>query len=136
MDGVHRPTCKPGPREPPPGTNHHQIQREAYSRYKKGHGENFLGLTDPSGLMIALYGPSPARYHDANMYGLSRWGDTINNHDAFNGYFVYADSAFPLQRRVLKPFQNPEPNSPEAQWNYEMSRVRITNEWGFWSDYE
>jgi nuclease HARBI1 len=125
IDCTIRRTCRPI-----------QLQEYLYTRYKRCHGIKFQSVITPTGYFACLDGPFIARRCDARILRESGLLDAIMElmpQDGSNGqvYALYGDLAYPQSTYIFGGFVNPLPNSPQAQFNRIMSKVRIVVEWGF-----
>ena len=124
IDGTIRKTCRP---------IYHQ--RVVYTRFKKCHGLKFQSVLVPDGFIACLYGPVPAKTHDARLLRESQLVEQLQAvmpEDGTNQVFaLYGDLAYAQNAYVLGGFRNVVPNSDEAAYNRLLSSVRITVEWGF-----
>ena len=124
IDGTIRKTCRP---------IYHQ--RVVYTRFKKCHGLKFQSMLVPDGFIACLYGPVPAKTHDARLLRESQLVEqlqTVMPEDGTNQVFaLYGDLAYAQNAYVLGGFRNVVPNSDEAAYNRLLSSVCITVEWGF-----
>ena len=124
IDGTIRKTCRP---------IYHQ--RLVYTRFKKCHRLKFQSVLIPDGFIACLYGPVPAKTHDARLLRESQLVEQLQAvmpEDGTNQIFAhYGDLAYAQNSYVLGGFRNVYPNSDEAAYNQLLSSVRITVEWGF-----
>ena len=124
IDGTIRKTCRP---------IYHQCL--VYMRFKKCHSLKFQSVLIPDGFIACLYGPVPAKTHDARLLGESQLLEqlqTVMPEDGNNPiYALYGDLAYVQSAYVLGGFCNVDTNSDEAAYNRLLSSVRITVEWGF-----
>jgi nuclease HARBI1 len=122
IDGTLRRSCRPG-----------EEQRVYYSGHKRNHGIKFQAVVTPDGLVACLYGPVPGSRHDSHLLAESNLIPLLRDvipEDQPN-YAIYGDSAYAQCRVLIVGFRYPLPNSREAQWNTEMSKVRESVEWMF-----
>jgi DDE superfamily endonuclease len=125
IDGTIRKTCRPI-----------RYQNLFWTKYKKCHGIKFQSIVVPDGYIACLWGPFPAKRHDARMLresGLMERLRQLMPANLSNGrvYTLYGDLAYPQSIWLFGGYVNPEPNSPRAQFNKLMSKARIAVEWGF-----
>ena len=89
----------------------------------------------PDGFIACLYGPVPAKTHDARLLHESQLLEqlqTVMPEDGNNPiYALYGDLAYAQSAYVLGGFCNIDTNSDEAAYNRLLTSVRITVEWGF-----
>ena len=89
----------------------------------------------PDGFIACLYGPVPAKTHDARLLCESQLLEqlqTVMPEDGNNPiYALYGDLAYALCAYVLSCSRSVDMNSDEAAYNRLLSSVRITVEWGF-----
>jgi hypothetical protein len=99
-------------------------QRVFYGGDKTCHGIKFQSVVAPDGLIDCFYGPVPASRHDSRLLRESNLSKQLRH--LFNGqptYALYGDAAYSSLRYCFYGFCDPAPNSPQAAWNREMSRV-------------
>ena len=124
IDGTIRKTCRP---------IYHQ--HLVYMRFKKCHGLKFQSVLIPDGFIACLYGPVPAKTHNARLLRESQLLEqlqTVMTEDGNNPiYALYGDLAYAQSAYVLGGFRNVDTNSDEAAYNRLLSSVHITVEWGF-----
>ena len=121
IDSTIRKTCRP---------IDHQLL--VYTRFKKCHGLKFQSVLIPDGLIACLYGPVPAKTHDARLLHESQLLEQLHTamlEDPI--YALYGDLAYAQSAYVPGGFRNVDMNSDEAAYNRLLSSVRITVEWGF-----
>ena len=89
----------------------------------------------PDGFIACLYGPDPAKTHNARLLHESQLLEqlqTVMTEDGNNPiYALYGDLAYAQSAYVLGGFCNVDTNSDEAAYNRLLSSVHITVEWGF-----
>jgi nuclease HARBI1 len=122
IDGTPRRSCQPG-----------EEQRVYYSGHKRNHGIKFQAVVTPDGLVACSYCPVPGSCHDSHLVAQSNLIPLLREvipPDQPN-YALYGDSAYAQCRVLIVGFRYPLPNSCEAQWNTEMSKVRESVEWMF-----
>ena len=109
-------------------------------RNKGETGNCLVGFTQqvgvPDGMIAYLYGPFVGKRHDARMLAESGLLTILENcmpADGSNGpvYSLYGYLAYPQSIWLFGGFVNPAQDSPEAQFNKQMSQARIAVEWGF-----
>ncbi len=90
-------------------------------------------MVTPNGLIAHLYGPVEGRRHDAFMLNTSGLLPLLQQLVKPNGepYVLYGDPAYGLTQNILAPFKGAQITASEQAFNKEMSRVRISVEWGF-----
>ena len=49
----------------------------------------------------------------------------------FPGCYVFGDQGYPIHGSLISPFRGYNRTPEQVAWNGEMSRVRISVEWGF-----
>ena len=110
-------------------------QHLVYMRFKKCHSLKFQSVLIPDGFIACLYGPVPAKTHDARLLHESQLLEqlqTVMPEDANNPiYALYGDLAYAQSADDLSGFCNVDTNLDEAAYNRLLSSVRITVEWGF-----
>jgi hypothetical protein len=124
IDGTLRKTCRPI-----------LFQKRMYSGHKRSHGMKFQSVVVPEGLIACLYGPVPGSRHDSFLLSDSLLEAQLEAlfPDDHPGpvYKLYGDPAYRMNRVIFHGFRNPPDGSIEAQWNKEMSAVRVAVEWLF-----
>ena len=122
IDGTLRAMCRPG-----------VDQEENYNGHKRVHGLKYQSIIAPNGLIANMYGPFVGRRHDSAMLEASNVRMDLQNLQDDNGRLVciYGDPAYPLSPELMAPFPTVNLQQEEAHFNYQMSRVRQSVEWGF-----
>jgi nuclease HARBI1 len=122
IDGTLRPTQRPS-----------HFQRLLYSGHKRRHGLKFQSVVTPDGLFASMFGPICGNRHDSYMLRESNILPALEEMMPIDGvvYSLYGDPAYPQSRLLFGGFRYPHPNSPEAAWNQQLSRVREAVEWNF-----
>merc|ERR550519_921501 len=108
------------------------LQTHMYNGHKKQAGYNWIGTTLPNGMCALLLGPSEGRRHDAACAARHRLYEKLHTFASFpnfDGCFG-GDSAFPTYWPLIPIFATAL-TPAQAQWNTDMSRVRISVEWMF-----
>ena len=109
-------------------------QRVVNTRFKKCHGIKFQSVLVLDGFIACLYGPVPAKTHDAKLLresGLLDQLEEIMLHDGDSTiYTLYGDLAYAQSMYLIGGFRNADVGTDEALYNHIMSSVRITVEWG------
>nr|XP_033946564.1 protein ANTAGONIST OF LIKE HETEROCHROMATIN PROTEIN 1-like [Pseudochaenichthys georgianus] len=134
VDGSHIPILRP--------EEHHN----EYFNRKGWHSLVLQGVVDGKGLFWSVFVGLPGSMHDSRVLGLSSLGSfvdrggllphvtrDIGGHDV--GYYILGDSAYPLQRWLMKPFQDNGRLTPEQHvYNFKTSRERVVveNAFGRW----
>ena len=110
-----------------------RFQRILYNGHKKCHCVKWQGLTLPNGIMPLPFGPINGRNNDAFMLDKSNLIRIMRRICRRLGrvYCLYGDPAYPLSRWLMAPFKHRMLNGAEANFNTQMSKARIPNEWGF-----
>ena len=90
----------------------------------------------PDGYIACLYGPIPAKTHDAKLLRQSNLMEQLRTtmpDDNSNQpiYSLYGDLAYPQSPYLLGGYRNVVNGTDEAQFNRLMSSVRITVDWGY-----
>ena len=80
-----------------------------------------------------MYGPIEGRRHDAFMLGESGLLDKLLRFEKPNGdpYIIYGDPAYGLTLNIMSPFRGAHLTDNEQEFNTQMSKVRVSVEWGF-----
>ena len=101
----------------------------------KCHGLKFQSVLVPDGSIACLYGPVPAKMHDAKLLresGLLDQLEEIMPPDRDSTiYTLYGDLAYAQFMYLIGGFHNADVGTDEALHNCIMSSMRITVEWGF-----
>ena len=111
-------------------------QETIYTRFKKCHGIKFQSVLVPDGCIACLFGPVPAKTHDARLLWESNLIQQLCNvmpEDNSNGpiYSLYGDLAYLQSAYLLGGFRNAIVGTDEANFNGLMSSVCVTVEWGY-----
>lgn len=95
------------------------------------HGQKFLGLSFPDGL-IAMYGPYAGTRHDGAMFLAASIVAVLTAIRARgDGWWaIFSDSAFPLGSHCFRMNRSPVTND-ERVFNRIWAKIRIANEWCF-----
>jgi hypothetical protein len=98
------------------------------------HGEKFLTVSYPNGLIGALYGPYEGRASDPGILAATGMLNGQFQDLLGNDYCLYGDLAFALTLMIMTPFLRNHPNygAIHEAFNQAMSRVRISVEWGYY----
>jgi hypothetical protein len=120
IDGTVRPICRPT-----------EDQRVVYNGHKRIHSIKFQSIIAPCGLIVSLYGPVEGRRHDITLYRHSKVEEKLE--DLYEQYDVciYGDPAYVLRPWLITPHKGGNISASQAQFNKEMSQVRLAVEWGF-----
>jgi hypothetical protein len=120
LDGTLRPICRPS-----------RGQRACYNGKDRVHGLKYLAISDPTGLVLYMYGPIEGRHHDSYLVLEGRLHELLGR--AFpDRTLVFADSAFALHRTVLPAYRSFYLDNPASvELNRAISSVRIGIEWAF-----
>jgi DDE superfamily endonuclease len=110
-----------------------RFQRLLCSGHKRHHGLKFQSVVTPDGLFASMFGPICGNRHDSYMLRESNILSALEEMMPIDGvvYSLYGDPAYPQSRLLFGGFRYPHPNSPEAAWNQQLSRVREAVEWNF-----
>ena len=111
-------------------------QQTIYTRFKKCHGIKFQSVLVLDGYIACLFGPVPAKTHDARVLHESNLIQQLCNvtpEDNSNGpiYSLYGDLAYPQSAYLLGRLRNAIVRTDEANFNRLMSSVHITVEWSY-----
>ena len=105
------------------------FQEAVYNGHKRGHGLKFQSVLLPDGLIGHLFGPVEGRRHDTSVLEYSGLLNNLQQH--FPGYYLFGDQGYPIHASLISPFRGHNRTPEQVAWNGEMSRVRISVEWGF-----
>ncbi|XP_064487325.1 uncharacterized protein LOC135399499 [Ornithodoros turicata] len=122
LGGCHLPVSPP------------KLHATDYYNYKGWYSIILLALVDHQYKFKYINVGSPGRCHDAHVYGRSRLRSLVDG-DHFQspvvtieGTFIppiiLCDQAFPLTSNLLKPFANAPKGTPQASFNYNLSKTR------------
>ena len=107
-------------------------QRVIYQWFKKCYGLKFQSVLILDGFIACLFGPGPAKTHDANLLresGLLDQLEEIMPHDGDSTiYTLYGDLAYAQSMYLIGGCRNGDVGTDEALYNHIMSSVRITVE--------
>lgn len=80
-----------------------------------------------------MFGPIEGRRHDAFMLGVDGLTEKLQRFQAPTGeaYVLYGDPAYGLSRNIISPFRGAQLTNAEQMFNTQMSKLRISVEWGF-----
>lgn len=80
-----------------------------------------------------MFGPIEGRRHGAFMLGVSGLTEKLQRFQAPTGeaYVLYGDPAYGLLRNIISPFRGAQLTNAEQMFNTQMSKLRISVEWGF-----
>lgn len=80
-----------------------------------------------------MFGPIEGSRHDAFMLGVNGLMEKLRRITKPDGepYVIYGDPAYGLNINILAPFKGNNFNAGEKAFNRDMSRVRVSVEWGF-----
>ena len=89
----------------------------------------------PDGFIACLFGPVPAKTHDAKLLHESEFLDQLEEimppHGKSTIYTLYGDLAYAESMYLIGGFRNAAVGTDEALYNRIMSSMQITVEWGF-----
>ena len=105
------------------------FQEAVYKGHKRGHELKFQSIMLPDGLAGHLFGPVEGRRHDTSVLQYSGLCNLLQEN--FPYYYVFGDQGYPIHASLISPFRGQNRTDEQAAWNGEMSRVRISVEWGF-----
>ena len=110
------------------------VQRSLYSRYYKGHGLKYQGLTVPNGLILDAFGPVIGSKSDSHVLHRSGLLDKLRTVSDRAGchLIVYADSAYAMHPHVLRGYKrNMIHDAIQREMQKAMNSARTSVEWGF-----
>jgi hypothetical protein len=117
--------------------NQNQIaQALDYNGHYRGHGYKFQSVVSACGIIEHLFGPINGSRHDAFMMHRSKLteaglAECCDAHGVGRRYFIYGDSAYANEKYVMAPFKGSILTTYQRDFNYKMSRVRVSVEWGY-----
>lgn len=88
----------------------------------------------PNGMICHLFGPLEGRRHDAFMLAESELVPKLHqkmNRPNGESYVLYGDPAYPVGRYIIAPFRGAQLSNAEKAFNTDMSRLRVSVEWGY-----
>lgn len=87
----------------------------------------------PNGLIANMFGPLEGRRHDAFMLAVSGLLPQLQQLVKPNGdpYVLYGDPTYGINRNIIAPYRGANITPNEHLFNRDMSKVRISVEWGF-----
>jgi len=121
IDGTHIEVCRPV-----------RDQRSWYCGHHHTHCFKCLVIQLPNGIILC-FGPFNGSQHDSSQAEAIQIGQLLSTHCSFpdRDFLLYADSGFAIGQNMITPFRRGRNQTEgEAAWNREMSRHRITVEWG------
>jgi len=121
IDGTHIEVCRPV-----------RDQRSWYCGHHHTHCFKCLVIQLANGMLLS-FGPFNGSQHDSSQAEAIQIGSLLSTHCSFpdRDFVLYADSGFAIGQNLITPFRRGRNHSDEeAEWNREMSRHRITVEWG------
>ena len=121
IDGTHIEVCRPV-----------RDQRSFYCGHHRCHCFKCLVIQLPNGILLS-FGPFNGSQHDSSQAEVTAIGSLLATHCAFpdRSFVLYADSGFAIGEQLITPFRRRLDHTvEEAAWNSEMSRHRISVEWG------
>ncbi|XP_064471832.1 uncharacterized protein LOC135386041 [Ornithodoros turicata] len=105
-----------------------------YYNYKGWYSVILLALVDHRYRFRYINVGSPGRCHDAHVYGRSKLCELVNSahfqtpvsviEDVPVSPIILCDQAFPLSPSLMKPYANAVSETPEALFNYNLSKTR------------
>lgn len=104
------------------------IQRSFYNGWKSIHGLKHQTVDTAHGFTIHMYGPMSLRRSDLSLLADS---DINNILEELGVYFVFGDSIYPFDSRLMSYFRGQGINPVQIQFNSKMKHVRISIEWNY-----
>ena len=118
LDGTVQPICRPT-----------RNQRMVYNGHKRLHAIKFQSLILPNGIIGHMYGPMSGRRHDVALLEGSGLIPLFTARAP--NYTIYGDKGYPLRPNLIAPYRGANVTPQQAQFNFEMGRLRTSVEWGF-----
>ena len=121
VDGTHIEVCRPV-----------RDQRAFFCGHHRRHCFKSLVIQLPNGIILA-FGPFNGSQHDSSQAEDMQLNNLLISYCSFEDvdFVLYADSGFAVGRNLITPFRRSANQTVEERnWNREMSRHRITVEWG------
>lgn len=124
LDGTVRPMCRPT-----------RQQRAFYNGHKRVHSLKFQSIVAPDGIIVHMHGPALGKRHDSGMLRESGLLDQLEHQMPVppegGAYCIFGDQAYPLRPQLITPYKGNNLTEEQADFNRQMSEVRISAEWGF-----
>ncbi|CAN8029526.1 unnamed protein product [Ixodes persulcatus] len=120
IDGTARAMCRP--------TWH---QRKFFSGHKRYHCTKYQAVMCPNGIIARLDGPYEGCRHDAGILRESGLYTDLEVLMSPKPFVLYGDPAYPHRELLQRNFGGASLTVGQATFNYQMSRVRQSVEWGF-----
>ena len=137
IDCTIRGCARPGPTPDkrvhlPPGVTLNMLQQSLFSGNKWKHGLKYQSIVSPNGLSVGCFGPREGRENDCTTLAASGVVPTFALMVSGGRLFrVFGDGIYPRTTQLLRPFINPPPNSPQANFNDVLAKIRVGVEWSF-----
>jgi hypothetical protein len=110
-------------------------QGAAYNGHKKHHGLKFQAVITPDGLLAPVFGPVEGRRADGGVLEMSKLEDICRSHahrPDGGQLFLYGDPAYGVSDTILSGVHRVgDLSEQERTFNYSMSQLRQSVEWGF-----
>ena len=106
-------------------------QSDYFSGHYQCFGLNVQAMCDPDLVFMYYAVAAPGKVNDIRAFrrcdGLQHWIQALPD-----GFYIGADNAYPLSRKILIPFTGPELDSePKRAYNFYISQLRIRIEMAF-----
>ena len=130
IDGTCRTMCRPSNGPLDIGVD---VQREFYNGHHRVHCLKFQTVTAPNGLIIHVFGPINGRRHDSFLLRSSQLLESLAQLTVNAGlhFCIFGDSAYPINDFILRMNKGPGLSREQVAFNTEMSKHRVTVEWGY-----
>lgn len=123
IDGTVRSICRP--------TRH---QKVCYNGHKRVHALKYQSVTTPDGLIRDFFGPVEGRRHDSYLLAESNFVERARDvcvDTTGKKLSIYGDPAYANTSVIMSGYKGSVLTQDQQKFNQEMSRVRVTVEYGF-----
>ncbi|XP_022182585.1 putative nuclease HARBI1 [Myzus persicae] len=110
----------------PPNTADDVYPEHIYVNRKGYHSINTQLICDSDLMILNVCAKFPGSTHDSHIWRLSPVEGLMKQLHAIGqtSYFLLGDSGYPLRQWLLTPLYQPQPNTPEANYNKWFCRTR------------